>query len=85
MHTKITLISGLLATNALAYNAVSQSRSQILAVAIAVLAAVPQAVNGAPLLETVDLLTKRHGADEYEVDPSAGAGGSIEAEGKKYR
>ncbi|ERF69194.1 hypothetical protein EPUS_01151 [Endocarpon pusillum Z07020] len=71
MHTRYTLISGLLATNALAYNAVLRGRTQALAVAVASLAGAPAVVNGAPLADSIGVLIKRHGAAEGAADEDA--------------
>lgn len=85
MYTKLTLISGLLATNALAYNGVSEGRTRALVVTIAALVAVPKAVNGAPLSDAPKSLTKRHGPADHDTPASAegpAAVMNVQAEGK---
>jgi hypothetical protein len=69
MYTKVILISTFLAASALAYNPLPQGQTQTLAVAAAIIAAVPAAINAAPIDDAVGGPIKRAGGGKTPDRP----------------
>lgn len=70
MYTKVILISTFLAASALAYNPLLQGQTQTLAVAAAIIAAAPAAINAAPIDDAVGGLIKRAGGGKTPDRPT---------------